>query len=193
MRRPWFPGDTDIDQLGKIFQSLGTPSEESWPGVKLLPNYLEFHKVSPPPLKSLFPKASEDALDLLAAMVTLNPSRRITAEKALSHKFFVNDPQPTPPSKLPKIAKSGNGDGPGPVKEDQSALPMVKISRPSGYSTGEASAGLDPQDDSGLTRRPLFFSPEQAIKQEKVSRDDDINEEEGNESPPAKRAHIDKS
>jgi hypothetical protein len=32
LRRPWFPGSSDIDQLGKIFAALGTPTKDSWPG-----------------------------------------------------------------------------------------------------------------------------------------------------------------
>lgn len=27
---PFLPGDTDIDQLTKIFETLGTPTEETW-------------------------------------------------------------------------------------------------------------------------------------------------------------------
>ena len=28
---PFLPGGSDLDQLSKIFETLGTPSEESWP------------------------------------------------------------------------------------------------------------------------------------------------------------------
>ena len=38
-RRPLFPGDSEIDQLFKIFQLLGTPTEEIWSGVTALPDY----------------------------------------------------------------------------------------------------------------------------------------------------------
>lgn len=31
LRIPLLPGDTDIDQLQKIFQCMGTPTEEEWP------------------------------------------------------------------------------------------------------------------------------------------------------------------
>ena len=38
-RRPLFPGDSEIDQLFRIFRSLGTPSEDRWPGVTKLPDF----------------------------------------------------------------------------------------------------------------------------------------------------------
>jgi serine/threonine protein kinase len=36
---PLFQGDSEIDQIFKIFRLLGTPTEEEWPGVTELPNY----------------------------------------------------------------------------------------------------------------------------------------------------------
>ena len=37
---PCFPGVRDIfDQLDKIFRVVGTPTEDTWPGVSRLPNY----------------------------------------------------------------------------------------------------------------------------------------------------------
>ena len=39
MKRPLYPGDSEIDELFKIFRTLGTPDEETWPGVSKLPDY----------------------------------------------------------------------------------------------------------------------------------------------------------
>lgn len=44
-----FPGDSEIDQLFRIFRTLGTPGEEEWPGVTQLPDY-----------KSTFPRWEVD-------------------------------------------------------------------------------------------------------------------------------------
>ena len=38
-RRPLFQGDSEIDQLFRIFRVLKTPSEELWPGVTQLPDF----------------------------------------------------------------------------------------------------------------------------------------------------------
>ncbi|CAM0140778.1 unnamed protein product [Umbelopsis sp. WA50703] len=37
--RPLFPGDSQIDELFRIFRILGTPTEEHWNGVTSLPDY----------------------------------------------------------------------------------------------------------------------------------------------------------
>lgn len=39
IKRALFPGDSEISQLYKIFKILGTPTEECWQGVSLLPDY----------------------------------------------------------------------------------------------------------------------------------------------------------
>ncbi|XP_048579615.1 cyclin-dependent kinase 2 isoform X3 [Nematostella vectensis] len=38
-RRALFPGDSEIDQLFRIFRTLGTPDDKVWPGVSELPDY----------------------------------------------------------------------------------------------------------------------------------------------------------
>jgi len=37
-REPLWPGDSEIDELMKIFRTLGTPDETTWPGVSSLPD-----------------------------------------------------------------------------------------------------------------------------------------------------------
>ena len=54
MRRPWFVGGSDLEILGKIFQALGTPNEAQWPGMRDLPNFVDFQKTVAPPLASAF-------------------------------------------------------------------------------------------------------------------------------------------
>jgi len=103
LRTPYFPGDTDIDQLSKIFTALGTPSEEIWPGVTSLPDYVPYNFCAPTPFRQLFTAAGDDALDLLGKLLRYNPSERISASEALQHPYFSNNPTPTSPSLLPRI------------------------------------------------------------------------------------------
>jgi len=87
--RALFPGKDTRDQLNRIFRALGTPNEELWPGVSLLPEYRKDFTVYPPqPLSSLVFRKEEEGLALLGEMLKYNPIARITAEKALSHPFF---------------------------------------------------------------------------------------------------------
>ena len=49
MKCPLYPGDSEIDELFKIFRTLGTPNEELWPGVSKLPDYKPtFPNCTPP-------------------------------------------------------------------------------------------------------------------------------------------------
>ncbi|KAG0008912.1 cyclin-dependent serine/threonine protein kinase, partial [Entomortierella chlamydospora] len=65
--RPLFPGSSVKDQLLKIFKILGTPSEETWPGVSRLPEYRpDFPLYNPIPLENLIPKLDASGIDLLS-------------------------------------------------------------------------------------------------------------------------------
>ncbi|CAO3570235.1 unnamed protein product [Mortierella alpina] len=87
--RPLFPGSSVKDQLLKIFKILGTPTEETWPGVSRLPEYRpDFPLYSPIPLENLVPKLDPLGIDLLSRLVSYNPDKRISAEAALTHPYF---------------------------------------------------------------------------------------------------------
>jgi len=49
-------------------------------GVDSLPCYVEFQVSGTVPLKQQFPGASDDALDLLAQLVALDPNKRLSGE-----------------------------------------------------------------------------------------------------------------
>ena len=84
-----FPSDSEIDQLFKMFQALGTPTETEWPGVSALPYYKPtFPKWKGNHLHTLVPTLDPLGLDLLAKMLTYNPAERISAKAALDHPFF---------------------------------------------------------------------------------------------------------
>lgn len=90
-QRPLFPGDSEIDEIFKIFRLLGTPTAETWPGVQELPDYKEcFPKWNPKPLHEIVSTLDPIGLDLLSHMLRYEPSRRITARAALTHKYFAD-------------------------------------------------------------------------------------------------------
>lgn len=91
-KKPLFQGASDIDMQNKIFEIRGEPNEKSWPDAKELPYFWEFDAIKPIPQKQLMPGASDEALDLTEQMLMINPSYRITIDKAQKHKFFENMP-----------------------------------------------------------------------------------------------------
>lgn len=88
LRFPYMPGDSDIDQLSRIFQARGTPSKDIWPDHDMLPAFVEFAHTPEPDHRKLFTASSPTAIDLLNQMMHLNPLNRISAADALSHPYF---------------------------------------------------------------------------------------------------------
>uniref|UniRef100_A0A8C5FPJ6 Cyclin-dependent kinase 7 n=1 Tax=Gadus morhua TaxID=8049 RepID=A0A8C5FPJ6_GADMO len=97
LRLPFLAGDSDLDQLTKIFEALGTPTEET-----CLPDYVAFKLFPGTPLEHIFSAAGDDLLELLLGLFTFNPSTRTTATQALKMSYFSNRPGPTPGPQLPK-------------------------------------------------------------------------------------------
>lgn len=83
-----FPGDSEIDQLFKIFRVLGTPNESQWNGISKLPHYKTiFPSWQTRDLKQLLNK-NDEAGDLLSRMLSYDPMKRIAALDAMRHTYF---------------------------------------------------------------------------------------------------------
>ncbi|XP_045670048.1 cyclin-dependent kinase 3 isoform X1 [Ursus americanus] len=97
-RRALFPGDSEIDQLFRIFRTLGTPSEAMWPGVTQLPDYKgSFPKWTRKGLEEIVPGLEPEGKDLLMQLLQYDPSRRISAKAALVHPYFSSTDTPRAP------------------------------------------------------------------------------------------------
>lgn len=87
--RPLFPGTTNEDQLQKIFRLMGTPTEQTWPGVSQLPEYKPTQPIYPPQLISqILPNVDACGRDLLQRMLQYQPQLRISAKDAMNHPYF---------------------------------------------------------------------------------------------------------
>jgi len=88
-RKPLFHGDSEIDQLFRIFRTLGTPTEETWPGVSQLPDYKNnFPSWKSNILPTCVPQIDKLGQDLLQAMLIFDPQKRLSAKAALNHPYF---------------------------------------------------------------------------------------------------------
>ncbi|KRZ75449.1 Cyclin-dependent kinase 9 [Trichinella papuae] len=97
-------GNTEQHQIMLITQLCGSITPTVWPGVEQLPL---FHMIKLPidqkrrvkeHLKTYIRDAQ--ALDLIDALLTLDPTKRIDADGALNHQFFWQDPMPVPLDQL---------------------------------------------------------------------------------------------
>ena len=98
-RKPIFPGNNYLHQLDLILDVLGTPPDSDVKGCEKGINYLkQLPKRTPKDLRTIFPHATPQALDLLKKMLHFDPTKRITVEKALEHPYLANlhDPQDEP-------------------------------------------------------------------------------------------------
>ena len=88
-KRPLFPGDSEIDQLFKIFRQLGTPGEDVWPGVTQLqdwnPAFPQWPRLE---IKKMASSLGPDGLDLLEKLLLYTPKERISAKESLNHAYF---------------------------------------------------------------------------------------------------------
>jgi len=89
LKTPLFPGDSEIDQLFRIFRLLGTPGEDVWSGCTTLPEYKPtFPKWKKQDLRKTMENTHSLAADLLEKMLVYEPAGRITAKAALNHPYF---------------------------------------------------------------------------------------------------------
>ncbi|KAG7189131.1 hypothetical protein KM043_008699 [Ampulex compressa] len=87
---PLFPGTSEGDQLDRIFQVIGTPSQREWPENVSL-SWTAFPHRQPKPLGAIIPDLDEQGLDLIKNMLMFDPHNRLTAAQALRHQYFAED------------------------------------------------------------------------------------------------------
>ncbi|CAX42751.1 kinase subunit of RNA polymerase II carboxy-terminal domain kinase I, putative [Candida dubliniensis CD36] len=94
-----FRGMDEVSQLCRIFNIMGTPTLQNWPEIDRLP---WFEMLKPKiNVKSKFSQKysesmSPQAFKLAEQLLQLNPKLRPTAEEALNHEYFQQDPKPEP-------------------------------------------------------------------------------------------------
>lgn len=93
-KKAMFNGDSEIDQIFKIFQFHGTPTPNEWPNIYKLPDFKHtFPKFRPVNPETYFKNFDKTSLDLCMKMLALDPAKRISMKEALKHPYFA-DVQP---------------------------------------------------------------------------------------------------
>ena len=104
---PLFPGNNDIDQMFRVFQIMGSPTPDIWPGVELLPDYSKifFPDMIPIDLSIIMPNAHPTDMEFLKLLLILDPKKRITANDARNHKYFIDFPLPCSCNEIPVLKR----------------------------------------------------------------------------------------
>ncbi|TKS87912.1 Serine/threonine-protein kinase MAK [Collichthys lucidus] len=88
--RPLFPGNSEVDEIFKICQVLGTVKKTDWPEGYQLASAMNFRfpQCVPTHLKTLIPNASNEAITLMRDLLQWDPKKRPTAVQALRYPYF---------------------------------------------------------------------------------------------------------
>ncbi|KAM8976555.1 cyclin-dependent kinase 18 [Pelodytes ibericus] len=88
--RPMFPGSTVKEELHLIFRLLGTPTEETWPGISSNKEFKAygFPQYRAQPLKNHTPRLDTEGIDLLNSLLVYEDKKRISAEEGIRHPYF---------------------------------------------------------------------------------------------------------
>ncbi|XP_063717375.1 serine/threonine-protein kinase dyf-5-like [Symsagittifera roscoffensis] len=87
--RPLFPGSSEIDQLHKLCNILGTFTQQDWPeGVSMSKH--KFPQYKAVTLESIIPTAEPSAIQLIDQCLKWNPAKRAKANDLLNCSWFSN-------------------------------------------------------------------------------------------------------
>ncbi|XP_048363912.1 serine/threonine-protein kinase MAK isoform X2 [Sphaerodactylus townsendi] len=160
--RPLFPGTSEVDEIFKICQVLGTPKKGDWPeGFQLAAAMnFRFPQCVSINLKTLIPNASNEAVHLMNEMLNWDPKRRPTASRALKFSYFqVGQVLGPPPQCLDQKQPPFKSVPPTEPKPSLPSLePMSKlepVSKPESQSSPDAPDRFQLQSLPKSNQQPL--------------------------------------
>ncbi|ROW12637.1 hypothetical protein VMCG_00376 [Cytospora schulzeri] len=112
-REPLLQGKNEVDELTKIFELCGVPTEDTWPGFRRLPNAKSLRlpanrATAGSVIRAKFPLLTAAGASLLNGLLSLNPARRPSAKEMINHEYFRQDPRPKSEAMFPTFpSKAG--------------------------------------------------------------------------------------
>ncbi|KKY38864.1 putative cyclin-dependent kinase g-1 [Diaporthe ampelina] len=113
-REPLLQGKNEVDELTRIFELCGIPTDDTWPGFRRLPNARSLRL--PPSrgnntgsvIRAKFPLLTAAGASLLNGLLCLDPAKRPSAREMLDHEYFRQDPRPKSEAMFPTFpSKAG--------------------------------------------------------------------------------------
>uniref|UniRef100_A0A8C7KW63 non-specific serine/threonine protein kinase n=1 Tax=Oncorhynchus kisutch TaxID=8019 RepID=A0A8C7KW63_ONCKI len=148
--RPLFPGNSEVDEIFKICQVLGTVKKSDWPEGYQLASAMNFRfpQCVPTHLKTLIPNASTEAITLMKDLLMWDPKKRPTAVQALRYPYFQVGQVlgPRPGSEIRKATVRTQSRG--------SSEPKGELQSSSGDSSARTSQGNHPKASSRHHQAP---------------------------------------
>ncbi|KAG7272218.1 hypothetical protein CRUP_035745 [Coryphaenoides rupestris] len=125
--RPLFPGTSEVDEVFKVCQVLGTFKKSDWPEGYSLATSLNFclPKCISTSLRSLVPNAGHQSITLMEDILQWDPCKRPTAVQALRHPYFHVGQELGPPARYLEQHKA-QAKGPEPLSLCKDQAPAVR-------------------------------------------------------------------
>ncbi|XP_017778965.1 PREDICTED: cyclin-dependent kinase 2-like [Nicrophorus vespilloides] len=98
-KRALFPGNSEIDQIYRIFKLCGTPNETTWSGCTNLPDYRKgFPQWLPEDMSKFINFDDDDQKEFFSKVLECNPNKRWTARESLGCKYLKSSKLTAPKS-----------------------------------------------------------------------------------------------
>jgi len=175
--KPMFPGSSTMNQLDRILELTGQPSDEDLESIQS-PFALTMLDTLPPvtkrSYKELYPAASDEALDMLQHLLSFNPNKRYTAVDALEHPYVGSFHNPEEEySSDHKIEISIDDNQKRTIEEYRGKLYEDIVRR---------------KQEKAAARRAAALAAEEEEEGDEEEEDDEESDSEGSETPSTGRS-----